>query len=562
MSVTHAQPPDRGGMRGQTAALACALAGGQLGLHTWFAVSAGDPRMLMPHVVAWALDVFVLLITTAFLLGIGAALRRFGFRKVLPVWGVNGLIFLVGVSLAGYPGLLTEFLAFPTSIFRADGASAWFFITEYLGWSGLWPLLVPAAMAVVASRVTWRPSRPRTGLVVVAPVMLLAVAAWLRPAPHPLVYSVQDLMKGWLTGNQRVVPSLARPSGRLPLTEGVAVEPLRLDDQQTLRYDHVLMLVLEGVTTSRFEREFLSRSQGYCASLRDRSAYFDGYHTTNLDSYTSLVAMLTSVQVPYRAYADPRSYEAVNQAPNLVATLRSCGFHSLYISTAEHHPFIPVRASWDRIMLLGDLPQRQGWVAVSGSKVEAGLEDRAAVPAILDFVSAHPKTLVMHELLFGHSPKWMARTGRSQAEYDDAYLREILRGLEQKELLDRTLLVVVSDHGDRAESANVANYRVPLLISGCGIPPSRTPALYSHLDFQQIVAHFLAGRPLPVGRESLLTVGSTERWMYGEITASGAYLFIDNDTGAPVASHGALKAQAVFDRFQNQLREFALRHQR
>jgi hypothetical protein len=66
-------------------------------------------------------------------------------------------------------------------------------------------------------------------------------------------------------------------------------------------------VVLEGVTTARFEQEFLTRPQGYYAHVRDRSVYFDEYHTTNLDSYTSLIAMLTSVQVPYRAYADPSS---------------------------------------------------------------------------------------------------------------------------------------------------------------------------------------------------------------------------------------------------------------
>ncbi len=542
--------------------LVCAFAAAQFGLHAWFAVSARDTRMLMPHAVAWLLDVFVLTVSATVLWGVGRALQRCGLPQRLWSFGANASIFLVGMLLASYPGLLAEFLAFPTNVFRADGASGWFFVSEYLGWTGLWPLLVSGAMVALASLLPWHVPQPKRLMVAVVPIILLSTMTLMGPAPQPLVYSVQDLMKGWLTGGKRIVPSLSRPTKASSHDQSSAVKGFRLKDSTTLHYDHVLILVLEGVTTSRFEREFRPRPSGYCTKLRDRSAYFDGYHTTNLDSYTSLITILTSVQVPYRAYADPHSYEAVNEAPNLVATLRSRGFHTLYISTSEHHPFIPVRKSWDSIMLMQDLPQQDGWVKVSGSKVEVGLEDRAATPAILEFVSSHPKTLVMHELLFGHSPRWMANTGKSQAEYDDEYLLELLRGLEQKRLLDRTLMVVVSDHGDRAESANVENYGVPLLISGRGIPPSRTSALYSHVDFQQIVAHFLADQRLPEGRESFLTVGSTERWTCGKITSSGSYMFIDNDTGAALANQGALDARSLHERFQSLLNAFAARYQR
>lgn len=252
----------------------------------------------------------------------------------------------------------------------------------------------------------------------------------------------------------------------------------------------------------------------------------------------------------------------MNEAQNIVATLRGAGFGTLFVSTAEYHPFVPVPRDWTRVIGMRDLQQREGWVAVTGSKVEAGVEDRAALPAIADFVSSHSRTLVMHEMLFGHSPRWIAKTGKSQLEYYDAYLLELVRDLQQQELLDRTLLVVVSDHGDRADSFDVENYRVPLLVSGRGIPPSKTSDHFCHTDFQRILGHFLAGRQPPKPSESFLTVGSTERWVYGEIAARGGYLFIDNDSGAVVSSHGGLDARSVFDRFQNQLNVFAARHQR
>jgi hypothetical protein len=542
--------------------LAFAFAAIQLGLHAWFAVTAGDRRLWIPHAVAWLLDLLVLVVVVAVTWAVGRAVHCCGVLQRVWLFGSYVAVFLVGVSLASYPGLLAEFLAFPTNVFRADAGSGWFFVSQYLGWTGLWPLAVSAMTSVLASYIPWHVPRRKILVAIAAPIMVLSTLVLMGPVPQPLVYSVQDVMRGWLIGNSRVVPSLSTPT-RVP-SDGTSssVEGTQRRDSAALEFDHVVILVLEGVTTSRFEREFLSRPNGYWAKMRDRSAYFDGYHTTNLDSYTSLITMVTSIQVPYRAYADPRSYEAVNDAPNLVATLRNCGFQTLYISTSEHHPFIPVRKCWDSIMLMRDLPQQDGWVKVSGSKVEVGLEDRAATAAILEFVSSHPKTLVMHELLFGHSPRWMAKTGKSQAEYDDEYLLEITRGLEQKKLLDRTLLVVVSDHGDRAESANVVNYGVPLLVSGRGIRPSRSSALYSHKDFQQIVLGFLAHQDFPRGRETVVTVGSTERWIYGEIRSNKSYVFIDNDTGAAIAAEGTMDAGSLYDRFQRELNAFAARFQR
>ena len=562
MCFANDEQPDSPVKRGGAVRLVCALATAQFGLHAWFAVSAGDPRMVMPHVVAWLLDVFILIATAAVLQGFGWGLRRFGFSTVPWNYACHAILVLMGIVLASYPGLLAEFLAFPMNIFRADTASASFFVTEYLGWRGLWPLLVPCIFVGIASRITWPTPSPRRLSVVVVPVIVLSAATLLHPAPQPLVYSAQDSLKGWLSGNQRTVPSLTRPATTLSFPENDELTAVQFEGVKSLHYDHILIMVLEGVTATCFEQEFLSRPQGYFAHVRNQSVYFDQYHTTNLDSYTSLIAMLTSIQVPYRAYADPPSYEAVNEGPNLVAALNPLGFRGLYVCTAEYQPFVPVRKDWSRILHMRDLTQQLDWLTLGGSKVESGVEDRAALPAVMEFLEMHPHTLVMQEMIFGHSPRWTAKTGKSQLEYYDDYLLELLRSLEQHNLADRVLLVVLSDHGDRADSFNVENYRVPLLISGLGMTPSRNSTLYSHSDLPSLIGHFLADQQLPKARDSLLTVGSTERWVYGQINSNGSYMFIDNDRGTVVTSQGALDAQSLYDRFQSLLNSFAARFQR
>jgi hypothetical protein len=518
--------------------------------------------MFGPHVVAWLLDLFVLLVSISLLFGIGGALLS--CRVPIRWWAgaCYALVFSLGLSLASYPGQLAEFLAFPVNALRADADSTWFFVTEYLGWRGLWPVLASGAAMILATRWSWPLPTLQKLRVASCAVILLSAATLLHPSPHPFVYAVQDSLRSSLSGGRRVVPSLARPTKMVGGAGVAANETSPLENLATGGYDHISILVFEGVTAARFEQEFLTRAKGYYAKVRARSAYFSGYHATNLDSYTSLIAMLTAVQVPYRAYADPASYESVNNGPNAVAALRRSGCHTLFLCTAENQPFVPVRSDWSRVMGERDLGAQPRWVTVGESKVEAAVEDLAAIPAILDFVRNHPRTMVMQEMVFGHSPRWIAKTGKEQLEYYDQYLLELLAGLEQAGLADRSLLVVVSDHGDRADSANVENYRVPLLVSGRNVPPSRTSAHLSHCDLPAILGHFLAGQPLPQARESLLTVGSTERWIYGEITSGGSYMFIENDTGAVLASNGILDASSLHRRFQSQLDVFATSYSR
>jgi phosphoglycerol transferase MdoB-like AlkP superfamily enzyme len=92
------------------------------------------------------------------------------------------------------------------------------------------------------------------------------------------------------------------------------------------------------------------------------------------------------------------------------------------------------------------------------------------------------RSFVLHELIFGHSTEWRVATGKRQLEYYDLYFNDILNQLERRGLDERTLLIIVSDHGDRAKSSNMENYRVPLLIVGSGVTPLKDDGFRTHLD--------------------------------------------------------------------------------
>ncbi|MFH2121636.1 MAG: sulfatase-like hydrolase/transferase [Pseudomonadota bacterium] len=529
----------------------------QLALHLGSFISAKDPRLLMPHVVACLQD---LLLLTLFWIGSLAVCRlipvriRF-FCRVLVLSSLVGL----GLLLASYPLFLRDYLAFPVNVLATDTASAKVFVLEYLGIASLWPVAVALALGIASLLVPFRISLPRLASRIVLSLIVIAAAITLpRSSPQPFVYSLQQELTNQIFGGDRVVPYLRRPASRsdfetrLPSSMLAAV--------QELRADHILLIVLEGVTAKDFEDEFLPLKGGFYERVKEHAAYYRRYYATNLDSYTSLIAMLTSVQIPYRAYADESLYEAVNKAPSLTENLRNQGCRTLFISTYEHQPFVPTRNQWDRIMDRGDLPSLDGWVSLGSRRMEAATEDRAALSFMLDFIASSQKSFTLHELVYGHSPEWRAITGKTQLEYYNIYLTDLLDRLTAAQLESRTLIVVVSDHGNRSKSSDAENYRVPLFVTGPGVRPLVDDTFRSHIDLEGVIAHYLVDTALPPNQGRFFVVGSTERWVYGEIYETGDHLFLDDRTGRLLAHSGSMDPSKLYSDFQALIDEFGRRY--
>ena len=531
----------------------------QMALHLGHFLVAKDPRMFMPHAVACLQD---LLLLAMLLVGFGTACRLIP-PQIRPYGRVVALvaIFGFGLLLASYPLLLREYLAFPVNVFATDTDTAGVVLLEYLGLSSLWPAAVAAVLGITSLIVPFKISFPRlAGLVVYAFLVIVAFLTLPQSSPQPFVYSLQQELKNRISNEGRTVPPLRRPISGSDRNNSLPSSTLATI--QELRADHILLVVLEGVTSKDFEKEFLVRKGGFYERVKERAAYFRQYYATNLDSYTSLIAMLTSVQVPYRAYADKCLYDAVNEAQNLTKNIRNQGFRTLFISTYEHQPFVPTRNYWDRVVDRGDLPLLDGWVSLGTSRMEAATEDRAALQTILEFMTAGQKSFTLHELVYGHSPEWRATTGIKQLEYYDTYLTDLIDRLTEAELESRTLIVVVSDHGNRSKASDAENYRVPLLVIGPGVRPLVYDTFRSHLDLEGIVAHYLAGAALPSNHERIFVVGSTERWVYGEIRETGDHLFIDDRTGRVFAHSGSMSMDPskLYNDFQALLDEFGCRY--
>lgn len=525
----------------------------QLLLHAYFSLVSHDPRLLIPHVIAYLHDIALLGIVTA--IGYFAtAVSPAGFRRTVNKAG-SVFITIVGILLASYPKVLREYLAFPVNIFESDLGSAKILISDYLGITALLPALIALILSVL---VLFTPKVLRisnkiklTGLII---ILIIFAFTLQRSSPQPFVFSLQKKIESIIKNEKRAVPSLTRSYSGTKIVDDQ--NALNFSTKEITKYKHIVLIVMEGVTSKDFEKEFLTISNGFYQQNKSNAVYYKNYYATNLDSYTSLISMLTSVQVPYRAYADESLFKNVNTAPSITHDLHNRGFCNIFISTYECQPFVPTRSYWDKIYERKDLTSINNWLSLGSNRMESATEDKAAISTIMDNIKLHDKTFVLHEMVYGHSPEWRAKTGMTQLSYYNEYLMELSESIKEENLLSKTLFIIVSDHGDRAKSSEIDNYRVPLLVVGDSIPYQSREELLTHLELPEIIYFYAASDDHPTSSEGIFFVGSTEKWVYGKMNRQNEYLFIDNASGTILSQKGGLIPIEVRNEFQNHLDGF------
>jgi hypothetical protein len=525
----------------------------QLVLHLLFGLKADDPRLILPTLISFLHDIVILGTITI----VGKTVSSFVSSKFKTTinQSFNILLIICGVLLAFYPKMLREYLVFPINIFDADLSSTETLLTDYLGLSAIIPSLIALMLGVVVlmKNVKLRSSK-KTNIAVTVIIVLILGFTLQRPSPQPFMYSIQKKGESIISGKKRVVQSLNRTTKASSTLKKIQL--LEFSTKAESHYNHILLIVLEGITSETFEKGFLTISNGFYEQNKNNSVYYENYYASNLDSYTSLISMLTSVQVPYRAYADETLYDKVNEAPSITEDFKNKGFENIFVSCYEYQPFVPTRKHWDKIYERKDLPSIDQWLSLGSNKMESATEDKAAISTIVANMKSNNKSFILHELVYGHSPEWRATTGKTQNIYHNEYLLDLSNQLKQENLFDSTLFIIVSDHGNRAKSAEIENYRIPLLIVGKNISESTNNELLTNLDIPRIIYHYTYSDNHPKSRNELYFIGSTEKWVYGKMLKNKENVFIDDATGTILYQSGDLKAEKVREEFQNYLNVF------
>jgi len=525
----------------------------QLLLHIYFALTSNDPRLFMPTAIAFFHDLAMLGIITATGYTI-KSVSPISWRKLIDK-SFSIMLIILGVILASYPKILREYLIFPINVFDTDLSSAETLISDYLGIVAFLPSLI-ALLLGVSIFVIKKELRVSNRTKITTFIVILTIVGFTlkRVSPQPYVFSLQKKVNSIIKNEKRVVASLVR-SQPAPESDDKQNRLIYSSNEMT-GYNHILLIVMEGMDSEVFKKEFLTIHNGFYDQNKSQSVYYPNYYATNLDSYTSLISMVTSVQVPYRAYADETLYENVNAAPSITQDLHNRGFYNAFISTYEYQPFVPTQDYWDKIYERKDLPSIDEWLSLGTNKMESATEDKAAISTIINTMQSNNKTFILHELVYGHSPEWRATTGKAQSVYYNEYLMELSERINELGFFDQTLFIIVSDHGNRANSAIIDNYHVPLLVVGNNVSAQVNYEFLTHQEIPQIIYHYTASEEHPISCDEMYFVGSTEKWVYGKMNKYMEYLFIDNASGTTLSNTGGFNAIEVRNQFQNRLDRF------
>lgn len=289
-------------------------------------------------------------------------------------------------------------------------------------------------------------------------------------------------------------------------------------DDQTRSYgfDNVLVFVMETMIT----RDFVAESGRLPADTFVRSAEshahrYTAYHGNNQDSRTGMLDMLESRVIPYEAYADGvRHYEFVSRLPSLVDRFNARGYETAYAVSHADREEVVADLPWKRQLLL---PReevdriRDKLLCVTVYEFEYGCEDRAILPKVLDLLDQHPSVFLFQEFIWGHDPEYNEISGRTNADYYSSYLDAVVAHLRQTGKLDRTLIVLTSDHGYRGRSTLGENYayQIPLWFYATRFDGREDGRLLSHIDFRDLLLYEMGAAQAPDADPFVAVVGPT-----------------------------------------------------
>jgi hypothetical protein len=544
----------------------------QFVIHGWWQLQSGNPFSIIPRLVSWFHDCLMI-----YLLYIGGKTicvhSGLGNRRRFALFLTTALWFTAICLLMFYPRHVPDFLNFPVNIFAVDMGTAGEFSRQFIAWNEI--VLIPSLTILLFIFLYFRNpfTIPFTNVFLKAALFIIAAVTLASPSPQPLVFSVQDSLMSMISGGGRQFPLLTRPqisasikkhyatpaasSGMEAFTAQYPAASRHGDLIASKEISHVVVIVMETVEGSRFTREILDDKNSFIGSRRGEFRYFSNYFTTNLDSYTSLVAMMTSIFVPFMAYSDPEIYSGIQYSPNLAAAMKKNGAFCAFISTAEDQPFVPVKNEWDRVLARRDIPAGEAMAHIDSPPIESAVEDRAARPAIIDIMRKNARSFIVQECVFGHTEAWLDLTKKTQLEYYDLYMRELTDSIKTAGLLDRTLLILVADHGSRRDPAEYDNYHIPLIMRGPGVTPGDDGRFLSHLDFSGLVRETFSGQPSGAVNERIMTVGHSGKLVYGEIRSDGKYRFLDNSRGRVLSQNGGRDPALLQNAFQLYLNLFS-----
>lgn len=451
-------------------------------------------------------------------------------------------------------------MSFPVNIFGVAFENVSFFIEYFLNIKLIISLICEFGFIFWISNYFPKSLRwKKLPAIFIVIITLLFIPTILRPAINPLVYSLQEQLILSFKSNPGL-KKLKSPLANPELKSEFSFLEKTFDSIPiiTSKYNRIIVLVMEGINHKDYYAKYLNDENSFTNLYGQNIVYFDNYYTLNLDSYTSLLAMLHSIFIPYRAYVEEKKYKFINERNNLVRFFKRNGYSTHFITSygEQQKRFVPAFDEWSEFVYMKDIEKNTKYASVTSNKIEFASEDLAVFNDLVNIVKNNPKCFIFQEMVYGHTSSWKEQTGIETIDYYNQYFTKTVEVLKSNNLLDSTLLVITSDHGPRDNAYIIENYQIPLLFWANNLEKDVNDVFVSHLDLKDLLVAFLTGKDFTQRTDKIYTLGNSGELIYGMIEENDKYIFIHNRM-LNLRTNVDLKSYKEFNNsFQNYLNYF------
>jgi hypothetical protein len=510
------------------------------------------PLGVVPILLGWALETAVLFSWWAAFEPVrGHSLTV--LRRTLSVLFYFGFHVLVIVSIA-HTFFFESAAERRISLLEVDLRTLGFFFSKVLPVRGLLLmlglLLAVHVLAFPIARISRAPRPLRLLLTVLGVWLVLGVTLSLRPrVPSPLADAAADVWE-----------QLTMPQVHVDRSKPARLAPRALDKSArpgalTPAYDKVLVFVMETMTSEVLaQQQKVLPPSTFVHAARAHAHELSRYFATNQDSRTGMLSMLGSRFIPFEAYTEEGRdhYMKLGGRSSLVDLFRAQGFKTAFAVSQQEIELVVGDFPWDEKLHFeeGEVSKlEKDYLCFVPYEFEHSCEDRALLPRVLDFIDKNERAFVYQEFIWGHASEYNKASGKTNTEYYSAYLDAVVAHLQKTGALERTLIVLTSDHGfrDKGLQSDLDVYQIPLLFYAPRLEPQVDARLLSHLDFKDLLLHELSGeQPAPPEDPFVMIIGPTGTSFLTVLTQPGQLLLMKAREGERYLVHaeGFADAQA------------------
>jgi len=263
-------------------------------------------------------------------------------------------------------------------------------------------------------------------------------------------------------------------------------------------------------------RDFMSvKENSFIEKVKNDSIIFSNYYTQNQDSRTAIWSMFSSEFIPYESYIGEwqKKYGSVIYNNNLIDFFKSKDYSTCAVSSVTDINLILGAYVWSDLIFLKEFDEdNPDYLCFHDFESQKGCEDRILIPQIRDFIKSNldENYFFYQELIFGHGEDYLVQSGLSRPEYYNNYFNEVYEILNEFEILNDSLIIITSDHGDKGYfSKEPYHYNIPLILIDSDFNQREVKELYSHLSFKDILLSVLSNQSLPNPEKEVFLIGQT-----------------------------------------------------